>query len=1053
MTTGRNELCACGSGRRYKHCHGSVGAAGAPAPDAPRPARFEALDAHRVGALGRAEALYRQALAENPQDVDSLHMLGVVQYERMRYRDALALLTDAAERTGWNAPTIRHNLGLVFGKLMSREANQRQEALLGAFTARERARKDRDMTRAPLVSVVLRVGNHAGRVVQAIDSVAAQTWPAIELVVVDDASGDGSAAIAAGRVTTLGIPVRVVTRTNADAVAAYNEGVRDARGEFVAFLEGSDAFARERIARMVDEVARGRALWGFSRVDAIPDESSGGEDAAAAEAARPRNFLAAHPNSFTMLEYNVLKTPGNLFVERELFLAIGGFRNTVVPFEWEFCVRASATSEPVAVDNANYQRSADVKDAAAVAGSEQMSALLFAELLAGKSEGTNPLGPQAAANRTLLLRTAFRAGHGERIPVDVMRALAAQWTATHNRPPDAAQPADARAAKIAIVVMGMHRSGTSAMSRVLNLCGAYLPEKVMPPKLGVNPKGFWEPEAVVDLDARIIGHLGGDWNRVDFTLPREGELVDEFLADARALLMDEYGERALIVLKDPRICVLAPLWDAALRAAGYAPAYVVPVRSPLEVAQSLEARGDMTIGEGLALWLAYMQRVEAFTATQPNVAHARFSDLIDDWRSVVGRIATDLALPLDATTQAAEVDRFIERSLRNQTASDEMLDARLGEAGEPIRALYARLLARCDAPRAGALGTGAQSSGPPIAVDGTGESAAFVLCIEDNAIREQALLLCESIRRHAGRHANAAIVAYSPRVGLAVDRETRARLAELRVDYVDEPLNTLCPEYAPTNRVFAGAHAERHVDADFLIVVDSDTVWLGEPALPRDADVGVRPVDEKGSATSGPGDPFEDYWQAVARLCGISLDRLPWVRSTIGNERIRASYNAGLTIARRKLGILSRCADLFTESVHAGLRPYRGTGIDIIASTGSVGRAGSEYWGSSQTVMTLAIWASTSRVIHYPDTYNVPLPWLGSHGDVDPRWSRRAPVQVHYHGMFAGREYEVALDLLETLGAPAAQRDWLRQRLPLGDAPRNGASARGATSPAATGRV
>jgi len=127
--------------------------------------------------------------------------------------------------------------------------------------------------------------------------------------------------------------------------------------------------------------------------------------------------------------------------------------------------------------------------------------------------------------------------------------------------------------------------------------------------------------------------------------------------------------------------------------------------------------------------------------------------------------------------------------------------------------------------------------------NGTGAAAAtlgFVLCIENNGIRDQALLLCESIRRYGGRYRNGPIVAFAPRPGLGVDAETRARLVDLAVEYVDEPLNTTCLTYAPANRVFAGAYAERHSRSDFLAVLDSDTVWLDEPELPENADVGVR---------------------------------------------------------------------------------------------------------------------------------------------------------------------------------------------------------------------
>ena len=281
----------------------------------------------------------------------------------------------------------------------------------------------------------------------------------------------------------------------------------------------------------------------------------------------------------------------------------------------------------------------------------------------------------------------------------VLRSLAAEWRA---RPAPGASvtatPSTAQGLlKTAVVVLGMHRSGTSALARVLNLCGAALPAKVKPPKLGVNPKGFWEPEAVLDLDVRIIRQLGGDWSNVDFSLPSTGAFVDEFKADACALLQSEYGDQETILIKDPRICVLAPLWHEALIAAGYRPVYVVPIRNPLEVARSLHARGDMTIREGLLLWLAYMRRVEEFADAHPEVRHVRYVDLLDDWRSVVPRIADALDIALDAGGRSAEVDDFLEDSLRRQAVGDEELDAMADDAAiAEVRALYRRCLSRCD---------------------------------------------------------------------------------------------------------------------------------------------------------------------------------------------------------------------------------------------------------------------------------------------------------------------------------------------------------------------
>ena len=1038
----RNALCSCGSGKRFKHC---CGMAAAPPPSS---TRDQALGAHRAGALGRAESLYRRALVENPRDVDVLHMLGTVQFERMRYREALDLLWDAAERTDWSVAAIRHNLGLVLGKLLTRDANAQQADLLEAFVARERARRETRTDVSPLVSVVLPAYNHARYVAQAIASVASQRYPNIELIVIDDGSTDGSAAVIAEALTRVTCPVRFIVRENRGAPATLNEGAALARGRYLAFLNSDDYYAPDRIASLVEDIAGGNAAWGFSLVSNAPDDGEASGPAATGAVdflQKQRNFMGTQPHSFTLVDFNIAISSGNLFVERDFFFSAGGFRDYRYNHDWDFCLRAAAFAEPVVVDRPLYFYRVHAQNTIAEArdrvraDADRVFGEFLAKALSADPGGRNELGPQWPANRTLLLRLLLRGGQGALVPVTVLRSLASEWRSMH-APASVRVPAigpAGRAPKTALVVLGMHRSGTSALARVLNLCGAFLPAKLKPPKLGVNPKGFWEPEAVLDLNVRVMRHLGGDWSHVDFTLPGAGEFADEFESDACALLAAEYEDRDIIALKDPRICVLAPLWHRALLAGGYRPVYAVPVRNPLEVAQSLHARGDMSIDEGLALWLAYMQRVAEFADAHADVVYIRYTDLLDDWRRVVERIVMRLDVPLDAGGNADEVDRFLEKSLRNQTAGDDALDAcQAAPSGDAIRALYRDCLVRCDRDASsigGSLARSAAAAATATPAERLGESrstTSFVLCIEDNAIRDQALLLCRSIRRFAGRYRDSPILAYAPRPGLGIDAATRRALEDMRVQYIDEPLNTRCTEYPPANRVFAGAHAERHSNADFLIVLDSDTVWLEEPQLPEDADVAVRPVDSKGSATRGSGDRFEDYWATLAQMCGTSLDRLPSMRSTIGNEQIRASYNAGFTIVRRQLGILSRCADVFAASVTAGMRPYRGAGIDIVASTGRVGVDGSEYWGSSQAALTLAIWATTDRVVHYPDWYNVPLHLVASEGEIDPRWLVRPPVHLHYHWMFGERHHEIAMELLAKLGVASDRRAWLLERTP-----------------------
>jgi hypothetical protein len=307
----------------------------------------------------------------------------------------------------------------------------------------------------------------------------------------------------------------------------------------------------------------------------------------------------------------------------------------------------------------------------------------------------------------------------------------------------------------------------------------------------------------------------------------------------------------------------------------------------------------------------------------------------------------------------------------------------------------------------------------------------FVLCIENNATRAQALLLCASIRRFGGRYCEARIIAVAPRAGLGVDHQTRLQLDALRVEYVEEPLNRACPEYGSANRVFAAAWAEPRVRSDWLVVLDSDTVVLGEIDLPTHADVAVRPVDTKGSATEGPQDRFDDYWASLAKIQGVPLDCLPYIYTTVCRHRVRASYNGGLLAVRRDRGILAAWAELFARSVAEGLRPWRGSGLNVYASTGLVGEDASEYWGSNQAAASLAIWSRTKRVVHYPDSYNVPLHLLFERPDLTAFVRSSPPVHVHYHWLFTAPHHERALAALRTLGVDGDRIDWLAARVPL----------------------
>lgn len=698
----RNDSCPCGSGKRYKHCHGRTDAgssAASAAPVAQPSLGLNARAAQRAGALGRAEELYLRALAADPRDIDARHMLGVVQFGRLRYAKALQNLLLAAEQTQWADTRIRHDLSLVLGKLMAVAANARHTSLLADYVAHQRHVRETRVDITPEVTVVVSMNDRAADLCGTIASIAAQTYSPLDVVVVAEASIESS--VIASATGALVIGHRVVMKARGDMQAGRDDAIATAQGDYVALLEAGDRFTPDHIACMVDAIPRHGGRWGFALV-----ATTRGNDVGAAEGLTPhvqRRELDGRPVGFAMLEFNAAIAAGNLFVQRELFVAAGRSHAATADLARDLALRLSAHAEAVVVDHVGYLHAIPTAEIAPWLRALKSvdSSQLVHDVVSGLDdvEIRNVLAPQHPDNRALLLRLLLNGKQGAAFPPPTLRALAQaeQHTLATRQGLRVAVSVGADA-RTALIVLGMHRSGTSALTRVLNLCGAFLPEKVKPGKLGVNPKGFWETEMVVDLNVRLLRQLGGDWYHVGITLPSSGDVVDDFIDNVAAVMHDEYEERRLVAIKDPRICVLAPLWHRALLAAGYRPAYIVPMRHPLEVAQSLAARGGISAADGARLWLAYMERVSAFTDGRADVFYMRYIDLLADWRGVIANVADALAVPLVTDTHAGDIDRFLELDLRNQRV-DQLTLATLLDAptATRIEALYAAALARCDA--------------------------------------------------------------------------------------------------------------------------------------------------------------------------------------------------------------------------------------------------------------------------------------------------------------------------------------------------------------------
>ena len=231
---------------------------------------------------------------------------------------------------------------------------------------------------------------------------------------------------------------------------------------------------------------------------------------------------------------------------------------------------------------------------------------------------------------------------------------------------------DDKADKIAILVAGMHRSGTSATTRVLNILGCTLP-KTLSKAAPDNTMGFWESPAIKDLNDRILASAGSAWedweafNSSWYASP----VADGFREHAQTTLDDEFGDGRLFVLKDPRICRLLPFWIDAVRSFGAKPFIVSPIRNPLDVAASLEARDGIDPSIGLLMWLRYLLDAEAASRDLKRV-YLRYERLLIEPHAVVDKLsdALGIAWPKRSTGTDMAIDEFLSPALHHHWNED-----------------------------------------------------------------------------------------------------------------------------------------------------------------------------------------------------------------------------------------------------------------------------------------------------------------------------------------------------------------------------------------------
>ena len=419
----RNAPCGCGSGRRFKACHGRIEAAPRMSDAVFEQVMHASLAAQRAGRLDEARAGYENVLAQRPDAPDALNMLGVIDLAQGDLESALRRLRRAVDAFDPHHLDAVHNLGCALSAWSVRDATERTERLW--IDATRAAAMHDPPVHTGRISVVVPSHDHAAYIVEALESALAQSRPPDEIVVVDDGSTDASVERIREVARRHPGRIRLVARECRGAAATINEAISMSTGDWIGILNSDDRFAPDRLARMHHAIGGRSDGWGFSRCRFIDEASLPLESSNRINLALHRALVdavgACDTVGYAFLAGNPAISTGTLFFARTLFDRVGGFRDFRYNHDWDFCLRATSRAEPVFEPAPLYDyrvHGANTIHEAFERRKQEADAMLagyYRDVLAS-GPPANPFAPSVHRWGRLFLVRAIEHGHAKLLP-------------------------------------------------------------------------------------------------------------------------------------------------------------------------------------------------------------------------------------------------------------------------------------------------------------------------------------------------------------------------------------------------------------------------------------------------------------------------------------------------------------------------------------------------------------------------------------------------------------------------------------------------------------
>ena len=219
-----------------------------------------------------------------------------------------------------------------------------------------------------------------------------------------------------------------------------------------------------------------------------------------------------------------------------------------------------------------------------------------------------------------------------------------------------------------LIIVGMHRSGTSALAGAIHRLGVTFGSDIVAPQED-NVRGYYEHRGILGLHENLLAAQGSSWDDIaarDWSDDHETPATASFRRDLGRLLADEFGSASLWAVKDPRLCHLLPAWRPVLSEKNVTPHVVIAHRAAAEVAASLAKRNGFSPEKSNALWVRHILAAERSTRGLAR-SFVDFSSLLEQPIEELERLAEqlDVRWPVSTAEAEAELSEFLDVDLRH----------------------------------------------------------------------------------------------------------------------------------------------------------------------------------------------------------------------------------------------------------------------------------------------------------------------------------------------------------------------------------------------------